>query len=85
MIPVYGFLQGDTIGLLLLASEDDSIDTLGRQLQTSASVRVKPMDHFSVLHRGRVLNPQVTVKEAGLEPLDRVDVVPRVALTEAPK
>lgn len=85
VIPLYGFLQGDTIGLLLLASETDSIDSLGRQLQVSASVRVKPMEHFSVLHRGRVLNPQFSVKEAGLEPLDRVDVVARVSLTEPSK
>jgi hypothetical protein len=85
VIPLYGFLQGDTIGLLVLASETASIDAIGRQLQVSASVRVKPIDHFSVLHRGRVLNPQITVEEAGLEPLDRVDVVARVALTEPPK
>lgn len=85
MIPLYGFLQGDTIGLLVLAAESDSVDAIGRQLQVSASVRVRPMEHFSVLHRGHVLNPRMTVKDAGLQPLDRVDVVARVSLTEPAK
>ncbi len=82
MIPLYGFLQGDTIGLLLLVTETESIDAVGRKLMQAASVRVRPLDHFSVLHRGLVLDPESTVKDAGLEPLDRVDVVTRVALTE---
>jgi hypothetical protein len=36
MIPLYGFLEGDTIGLLILAEEGDTIAALAQKLQDSA-------------------------------------------------
>ena len=32
-IPLYGFLQGDTVGLLILADEGETVQTLARKLQ----------------------------------------------------
>jgi toluene monooxygenase system protein B len=75
MIPLYGFLEGDTLGLLVLAEGDDPVSTLAEKLQTSASVRVRPRERMRVLHEGRVLDPTMTVAAAGLGPLDRIDVV----------
>jgi hypothetical protein len=75
VIPLYGFLQGDTMGLLVLARDDERVATLGERLQQSASVRVRPMARFAVIHRGRELALDATVKEVGLAPLDRFDVV----------
>lgn len=75
MIPLYGFLEGDTLGLLLLAGEDETIAELAGKLQQSARVRVRPREHVELLHRGRAVNPALTVTQAGLQPLDRVDVV----------
>ena len=46
------------------------------QLQLAACVRVAPRPHAQVYFRGQRLDPQLTVAEAGLAPLDRVDVVP---------
>jgi hypothetical protein len=77
VIPLYGFLEGDTVGLLVLASEEDSIEELGRRLSASASVRVRPKRDLVVLHDGRVLPNGWTVRDAGLTALDRIDVVSR--------
>jgi CTP:molybdopterin cytidylyltransferase MocA len=77
VIPLYGFLEGDTIGLLILAQPDDTIAVLADKLQTSAAVRVAPRARVTVLHGERVLDPQSTVARAGLTALDRFDVVAR--------
>ena len=41
-IPLYGFLEGDTVGLLVLAEEGETILELARKLQDAASIRVAP-------------------------------------------
>jgi hypothetical protein len=75
VIPLYGFLEGDTIGLLILAQPDDTIASLADKLQTSAAVRVAPRAEVTVRQGRRVLDPQTTVARAGLTALDRFDVV----------
>jgi hypothetical protein len=75
VIPLYGFLEGDTIGLLVLASEDDTIEELARRLSASASVRVRPKARVAVIHHGRVLAPSSTAGASGLAAFDRIDVV----------
>ena len=75
MIPLYGFLEGDTLGLLLLAEEDETLGQLARRLQESASLRVAPFDDPEVYHQGRLLPRDCRVGAAGLQPLDRIDVV----------
>jgi len=75
MIPLYGFLQGDTIGLLILANEDDTAKTLAAKLVAAARVRVEPRAPLCVYNRGRALDAEVTVARAGIEALDRFDAV----------
>ena len=75
MIPLYGFLEGDTIGLLILADEADTVATLIDKLQTSARVRVEPRKKLKLLHNGQMLDAEVTVGQARIEALDRIDVV----------
>jgi hypothetical protein len=75
MIPLYGFLEGDTIGLLILAQPDDTIAALAEKLQASAAVRVARRARVTVLHGQRVLDPASTVARSGLTALDRFDVV----------
>jgi hypothetical protein len=75
MIPLYGFLEGDTIGLLILADEGDSAAVLAQKLQVSAQVRLKPKAKVVLLHNGHALEPQTTVEQARMEALDRFDVV----------
>jgi hypothetical protein len=75
VIPLYGFLEGDTVGLLILAQPDDTIATLADKLQASAAVRVAPRSEVRVRHGNRVLDLDSTVARAGLTALDRLDVV----------
>jgi hypothetical protein len=74
VIPLYGFVQGDTLGLLALAQNEMSIAELRQQLQQSASVRVAPRPDLEVWHQGRRLELGWTVNQAGLKPLDRIDL-----------
>ena len=77
LVPLYGFLKGDTIGLLVLVQESDPVREIGRSLQEAAAVRVSPRPSADVYFRGKLLDPALTVAEAGLEALERVDVVPK--------
>lgn len=75
MIPLYGFLRGDTLGLLILAEESDTIADLAGKLERSARLRVRPRKRIRVVYRGRVLELTSTVRAARLEALDRFDVI----------
>jgi hypothetical protein len=74
MIPLYGFLEGDTIGLLILADEEDTLASLSDKLQSAASVRVAHRPNVVVEVRGQPMDPALTVKAAQLGALDRFDV-----------
>lgn len=74
-IPLYGFLQGDTVGLLILAEEGDTLQALARKLQDAASLRVAATDHIQVVYNDKIMDPAITVSQAGLQALDRFDVI----------
>jgi hypothetical protein len=74
-IPLYGFLQGDTIGLLILADEGDTLQSLARKLQDAASLRVEGKDHVEVVYKEKVMDPTKTIVQAGFQALDRFDVI----------
>jgi hypothetical protein len=76
LVPLYGFLAGDTLGLVVLVHDNDRVHAIAEQLQLAACVRVAPRAQAQVYFRGERLDPQLTVSKAGLAPLDRVDVVP---------
>ena len=75
MIPLYGFLQGDTMGLLLLAEESDTATELVEKMVASAGVRVRPTSKLVAIYKGRPLEPGTTVARAGIQALERIDVV----------
>ena len=77
LVPLYGFLRGDTIGLLVLVHDTDTVREIGRKLQEAAAVRVAPKPAAEVYCRGSLLTPDLTVGEVGLKALERVDVVPK--------
>jgi hypothetical protein len=79
MMPLYGFLEGDTIGLLILADADETVEQLAERLQQSALVRVPRARRVKVVYRGRVLDPRATLAASGVEPLERFDVVKELA------
>ena len=76
-VPLYGFLEGDIVGLLMLAEEGETVLELARKLQDAASIRVARSENVEFIYDGRTIDPGLTVAEAGLQALDRFDVVRR--------
>jgi hypothetical protein len=79
LVPLYGFLRGDTVGLLVLVHDGDLVGDIAHRMQRAATMRVAPLTSGRVFVRGRELDPQLTVAQAGLTALDRVDVIPEEA------
>ena len=75
LIPLYGFLEGDTLGLLILVEEYETVHDLATKLQQAASVRVACQAQVEVRYKDRVLDPQDTITQAEFAPLERFDVV----------
>jgi hypothetical protein len=76
-IPLYGFLERDVLGLLVLAEEGETVLELARKLQDAASIRVARNDKIDLVYNGKVIDPGLTVAQAGLQALDRFDVIAR--------
>jgi hypothetical protein len=74
-IPLYGFLEGDTLGLLVLAEEGETVLKLARKLQDAANIRVAHKERIDLVYNGKAIDPGLTVAQAGLQPLDRFDVI----------
>jgi len=75
LIPLYGFVSGDTLGVLVLVQGRDSVATLAATLAQATSMRVASGKRMNVVKNGVVLDPTLTVVDAGLSPLERVDLV----------
>ena len=76
-IPLYGFLEGDTLGLLVLAEEGETVLELARKLQDAANIRVAYKDRIDLVYGGKAIDHGLTVAQAGLQALDRFDVICR--------
>jgi len=76
-IPLYGFLEGDMLGLLMLAEESETILQLARKLQQAASLRVARVEQIDLIYNGMAIDPALTVAQAGFQELDRFDVISR--------
>jgi hypothetical protein len=74
-IPLYGFLEGDTVGLLILADEGETVQTLARKLQDAAHLRVARRDHAHLFYNGKAMDPALTIAQAAFEAFDRFDVI----------
>ena len=74
-VSLYGFLQGDTVGLLILADDGDTLEALARKLQAAASLRVADRNQVRVVYKDKIMDPTMTVAQAGLRALDRFDVL----------
>jgi hypothetical protein len=75
-MPLYAFVRGDSLGLVVVVDPRRTIDELVAIVQEAASVRVAPRARARLLVRGRGLDPAITVEQAGLVALDRIDLVP---------
>ena len=77
LVPLHGFLAGDTLGLLVLMQDHETVGDIAQRLMRAASPRVVPLAAPCVFHGGKALDPDLTVAEAGLRALDRIDVMER--------
>jgi hypothetical protein len=76
LVPLNGFVRGDTLGVLVLVHDHDTVEAAIRCLTQAASVRVAPFARARLYRSGEPLDPMLTIAEAGLTALDRVDLVP---------
>jgi len=74
-VPLYGFLQGDTVGLLILADDGETLEALARKLQAAASLRVARREQVRVVYNDKTMDLTMTVAKAGFQALDRFDVL----------
>ncbi len=74
LIPLHAFITGDTLGLLLLVHAHERVATIAERALLAAASRIAPFEGATVTFRGNVLDPSLRIGEAGLTPLDRVDV-----------
>jgi hypothetical protein len=74
LVPLYGFVAGDTLGVLVLVQDHDTIAQVARVLAQAVAMRVAPHPDARLRARGALLDPRATVAAAGLVALDRVDL-----------
>ena len=82
-LPLYGFMEGDTIGLLIVADEQESVRSLAGKLRDAASFRVDGSSHMDVVYRGIVLDPDSTLAQADFKPFQRFDLRRNHGLSES--
>ena len=82
-LPLYGFMEGDTIGLLILADEQESVRSLAGKLRDAASLRVDGGCDMDLVYQGRVLDPDSMLAQADFKPLQRFDLRRSHGLSES--
>jgi hypothetical protein len=75
LIPVYGFLQGDALGLVVLMKDDETADDFANKLMQAAAMRVLPYGDRAVYFNGQRLDANAILAKVGVTPLARLDVV----------
>ena len=83
VLPLYGFMEGDTLGLLILADESESVRSLAGKLRNAASLRVDSSSRMEIIYRGIVLDPDSTLAQADFKPLQRFDLRTNHGLSES--
>ena len=75
VVPLYGFVQGDTLGVVVLGRLDGTVRDLGEDLLRATAVRVRRRPAFAIVFGDRRLEPAAPLNTLGMQPLDRVDLV----------
>jgi hypothetical protein len=75
LVPLYGFLQGDTIGMLVLVHDHEPVDAIAEKMRQYAKVRLAVTEPLKVIYKGELLIGEETIAARGIQALDRVDVV----------
>jgi hypothetical protein len=75
-VPLCGFVEGDSLGVLVFAATNMPISEVSRRLLVSASARIEPGDGsaWELRSGGEVLAATATVDSSRLRALDRIDL-----------
>jgi len=74
LVPLYGFVEGDTMGVLVLAGSDMTVAEVAAKLKASAALRAGTEGPWVLMLGERTLRAEATVFELGLKALARVDL-----------
>jgi hypothetical protein len=75
VIPLYAFVQGDTMGVVVLGRLEETVRDLGENLLRATGVRVKRRGSFRIISGSQSLDLAAPLLTLGMRPLDRVDLV----------
>ena len=73
-LPLYGFVEGDTLGVLILADKDESVESMARKLRDAVTLRVDASDDMEIVYQGVVLDPIIKLEQAQIAPFQRLDL-----------
>ena len=73
-VPLYGFVEGDTLGLLVLARPEMTVREVIAKLSDAASPRVDPRGPWELVARDRVVPLDETIADLEIDALERVDL-----------
>lgn len=74
IVPLYGFVEGDTMGLLVLSHKDSTGSEIIAKLADAASARVDPRGPWRLMVRGRDFPPDKTIEDVGIGAFERIDL-----------
>ena len=76
MIPVYAFLEGDSLGLLVFAYEDETVADLTRKVCASSRCRINVKDPGRLCARfgGEALEPGMKIRDTGISALSMIEI-----------
>jgi hypothetical protein len=75
VLPLYGFVQGDTMGVVVLGRLDGTVAELGANLLRAVGVRVDRQGAYQLRAGARRLDPEAALRTQAMQPLDRIDLV----------
>jgi hypothetical protein len=75
VLPFYGFVQGDTMGVVVLGRLDGTVAELGSNLLRAVALRSNRQGAYQLQVGGRRLDPDATLRSEAMKPLDRIDLV----------
>lgn len=75
VLPLYGFVEGDTMGIVVLGRLAGTVAELGDNLLRAVGVRIAHRGTYRIIAGGRRLDADATLGTQGMAPLDRVDLI----------
>lgn len=75
VLPLYGFVQGDTMGVVVLGRLDATVADLGADLLRAVGVRVAERGPYQLMAGARPLDPSAMLRMLAMEPLQRIDLI----------